>query len=132
MHLLIAFVNPNGDLPVTDVLTRLFDKAGKARSLSQAYHRYALNYINALNYLESLRRHQEFCDFEKWCNRDVRCKKLQLTDLLVAPVHHIMKIPLVIKDIEARTEEPKEKVHVTKILEMKESSLRKIKAASKC
>ena len=35
----------------------------------QAYHRYALNYINALNYLESLRRHQEFCDFEK-----VKCR----------------------------------------------------------
>ena len=37
----------------------------RSLSLSQAYHRYALNYINALNYLESLRRHQEFCDFEK-------------------------------------------------------------------
>ena len=35
------------------------------RVLSQAYHRYALNYINALNYLETLRRQQEFCDFEK-------------------------------------------------------------------
>lgn len=35
------------------------------RSLSQAYHRYALNYINALNYLESLRRHHDFCEFEK-------------------------------------------------------------------
>jgi hypothetical protein len=33
--------------------------------MSQAYHRYALNYINALNYLETLRRQQEFCDFEK-------------------------------------------------------------------
>ena len=38
---------------------------GKAKLLSEAYHRYTLNYINALNYLESLRRHQDFCDFEK-------------------------------------------------------------------
>ena len=37
----------------------------KAKLMSEAYHRYALNYINALNYLESLRRHQDFCDFEK-------------------------------------------------------------------
>ena len=44
--------------------------------LSQAYHRYALNYINALNYLESLRRHQEFCDFEK-----VSGKSLQLASI---------------------------------------------------
>jgi ADP-dependent phosphofructokinase/glucokinase len=33
--------------------------------VSQAYHCYALNYINALNYLETLRRHVEFCEFEK-------------------------------------------------------------------
>ena len=31
----------------------------------QAFHRYALNYINALNYLETVRRHQEFSEFEK-------------------------------------------------------------------
>ena len=99
----------------------------KAANVSKAFHRYALNYINALNYLETLRRQQEFSDFEKvpfwclnvylptlyviqvckymniykikheyfrfqWCNKDPRCKKLQLTDLLVAPVHHIMKV----------------------------------------
>ena len=33
--------------------------------MSKAFHRYALNYINALNYLETLRRQQEFSDFEK-------------------------------------------------------------------
>lgn len=43
---------------------------------------------------------------------------------MVSPVHHIMKIPLVIRDIEARTEDPEEKVLVSKILEMKEASLR--------
>jgi hypothetical protein len=35
------------------------------------------------------------CPWLQWCHRDLRCKKLQLTDLLVSPVHHIMKIPLV-------------------------------------
>ena len=59
----------------------------------------------------------------QWCNRDPRCKKLQLTDLLVSPVHHIMKIPLVIRDIEARTESPEEKAVIAKVLEMKEASL---------
>ena len=33
--------------------------------IMQAYHRYALNYINALNYLETLRRQPEFTEFEK-------------------------------------------------------------------
>lgn len=37
----------------------------KVHTISQAYHRYTLNYINALNYLETLRRHAEFCEFEK-------------------------------------------------------------------
>ena len=59
----------------------------------------------------------------QWCNRDPRCKKLQLTDLLVSPVHHIMKIPLVVRDIEARTEAPEEKAVIAKVLEMKEASL---------
>jgi hypothetical protein len=51
--------------PTTQVLAKLFEPSSKARVMSSAYHRYALNYINALNYLETLRRHVEFCDFEK-------------------------------------------------------------------
>ena len=70
-HLLLGHVGADGDVSVTAIMQRLFDLNGgkvasnRSLSLSQAYHRYALNYINALNYLESLRRHQEFCDFEK-------------------------------------------------------------------
>ena len=59
----------------------------------------------------------------QWCNKDVRTKKLQLTDLLVSPVHHIMKIPLVIRDIESRTDDMEEKTIITRIHEMKEHSL---------
>ena len=63
--------------------------------------------------------------YKKWCNRDRRCKKLQLTDLLVSPVHHIMKIPLVVRDIQSRTENETEKNVISKVLEMKEKSLSK-------
>ena len=62
---LLTHLDQDGDLNVTELMRRLFEKGSKARMLSQAYHRYALNYINALNYLESLRRHNDFCDFEK-------------------------------------------------------------------
>ncbi len=89
LHWLLVSVTPEREIPVTEVIGRLFEKEGKTRSLSQvaytvtqssskapskdarfctctqAYHRYSLNYINALTYLESLRKHQEFCDFEK-------------------------------------------------------------------
>jgi hypothetical protein len=40
-------------------------QSGKANQVSGAYHRYTLNYINALNYLETLRRQNEFNEFEK-------------------------------------------------------------------
>lgn len=53
------------DINATEALVRLFQKSSKAASLTQAYHRYTLNYINALNYLETLRRQVEFNEFEK-------------------------------------------------------------------
>ncbi|KAL3212783.1 hypothetical protein MRX96_007834 [Rhipicephalus microplus] len=55
-----------------------------------------------------------------------RCKKLQLTDLLVSPVQHIMRVPLILKDIEMRTEDMEERDCITAILETEENSLREL------
>ena len=65
----------------------------------------------------------------KWCNRDPRCKKLQLTDLLVAPVQHIMKVPLILKEVETRTEDSSEREQITQILEIEENSISKYPAS---
>ena len=84
---MLQHISPEGDIHVSDAMKRLFfhstplqlnsemenvsfsshllQPSTKAKLMSEAYHRYALNYINALNYLETLRRHQDFCDFEK-------------------------------------------------------------------
>lgn len=59
------------DINATDALVKLFQKSSKAASLTQAYHRYTLNYINALNYLETLRRQVEFNEFEKVSERRI-------------------------------------------------------------
>ncbi|XP_054164293.1 uncharacterized protein LOC128961975 [Oppia nitens] len=126
LNVMLQYTNCGTDLNPTDVLVRLFQKSSKASSLTQAYHRYTLNYINALNYLETLRRQVEFNEFEKWCNRDSRCKKLQLTDLLVSPVQHIMRVPLILKDIELRTEDLMEKELISSIIESEENSLREL------
>ncbi|XP_023228706.1 uncharacterized protein LOC111629076 isoform X2 [Centruroides sculpturatus] len=115
-----------GEVDTTEVLVKLFRKSSKATALTQAYHRYTLNYINALNYLETLRRQVEFNEFEKWCSRDSRCKKLQLTDLLVSPVQHIMRVPLILKEIEMRTENSDEQKIIASILEAEEHSLREL------
>ncbi|XP_065333971.1 uncharacterized protein LOC135935509 isoform X3 [Cloeon dipterum] len=126
INLILQHVGTGGEMSTTEVLVKLFQKSSKADSVSQAYHCYALNYINALNYLETLRRHMEFIEFEKWCNRDPRCKKLQLTDLLVAPVQHIMKVPLILKEVENRTEDTDERDQIARILEREENSLREL------
>ncbi|XP_035205819.1 uncharacterized protein LOC118180869, partial [Stegodyphus dumicola] len=114
------------EIDTTEVLVKLFQKSTKANALTQAYHRYTLNYINALNYLETLRRQVEFNEFEKWCSKDARCKKLQLTDLLVSPVQHVMRVPLILKEIEMRTEDPSEKKQISSIIEAEENSLREL------
>ncbi|XP_022711520.1 uncharacterized protein LOC111273815 isoform X1 [Varroa jacobsoni] len=109
-----------------DMLLKLFTKSCKVTAMRQAYHRYTLNYINALNYLETLRRQIEFVEFEKWCYKDVRCKKLQLPDLLVSPVQHIMRVPLVLRKIESRSDEDQERAAIGSILEAEENSLREL------
>ena len=87
LRIMLYHITPEGDIHVADAMKRLFfhsaalqlnenenvsinsshvlQPSTKAKLMSEAYHRYALNYINALNYLETLRRHQDFCDFEK-------------------------------------------------------------------
>lgn len=114
------------DLNATDVLIKLYKKNPKIDHLRALYHRYTLNYINALTYLESLRRQVEFVEFEKWSSRDVRCNKLQLTDLLVAPVQHIMRVPIILKDIESHTEHKHDRDEIRAILAVEEASLREL------
>lgn len=62
----------------------------------------------------------------QWCSRDPRCKKLQLTDLLVSPVQHVMRVPLILKDIESRTEDLTERETISNIIESEETSLREL------
>ena len=59
----------------------------------------------------------------QWCYKDPRCKKLQLPDLLVSPVQHVMRVPLVLRKIESRSDEDQEKAAINSILEAEESSL---------
>lgn len=114
------------ELNATDVLIKLYKHNPKIEHLRGIYHRYTLNYINALTYLDTLRRQVEFVEFEKWSSRDVRCKKLQLTDLLVAPVQHIMRVPIILKDIESHTEDLEDKKEIRAILAVEEASLREL------
>lgn len=64
LNILLSQTSGN-EISVTTILVKVFQQSGRAPALTQAYHRYTLNYINALNYLETLRRQIEFTEFEK-------------------------------------------------------------------
>ncbi|XP_014670347.1 PREDICTED: pleckstrin homology domain-containing family G member 7-like [Priapulus caudatus] len=59
-----------------------------------------------------------------WCSQDRRCKRLQLQDLLIAPMQHCMKLPLLLKDIKKYTENNEEKNLITDLVKQVENSLR--------
>ncbi|XP_065320440.1 pleckstrin homology domain-containing family G member 7-like isoform X2 [Gordionus sp. m RMFG-2023] len=71
---------------------------------NNAYHKYCLNYLNALNHLYILRYFGDFCQYETWCRNNPICKKRSLSDLLISPVQHFMKIPLIYKNILKRSD----------------------------
>ncbi|ESO06360.1 hypothetical protein HELRODRAFT_160527 [Helobdella robusta] len=93
---------------------------------AEVYHDYCLNYPKAICYLEQLRKNEDFCDFEKWCEQDQRCKRLQLTDLLIAPLQHCTKVPLLLANIRHYTLQHREQLLLQEALEQLESSLKNL------
>ncbi|XP_077862369.1 pleckstrin homology domain-containing family G member 7-like [Saccoglossus kowalevskii] len=96
-----------------------------------AYQRYCLNYSNALSYMERLRKQTDFLEFVKWCEQDVRCKRLQLSDLLVAPIQHITKYPLLLKNIRKKTQDQTERGSLSATIQSVESCLREMEGKVK-
>ncbi|BHF64802.1 Prolactin receptor [Sparganum proliferum] len=90
----------------------------------EIFHDYCLNYDSALTALERLRKDEQFQEFERWCSNDPRCRRLQLTDLLIAPLQHYAKIPLLLGNIRRYTEDEQERRELTQALGKVETSLR--------
>ncbi|KAK3102865.1 hypothetical protein FSP39_014522 [Pinctada imbricata] len=88
------------------------------------YHTYCLNYTNALTYLEQLRQQEDFVEFEKWCCQDSRCNRLQLSDLLIAPMQHCTKLPLLLSNIRKYTKDAEEQKVLAELVEKVDSSLK--------
>ncbi|KAA3680489.1 uncharacterized protein DEA37_0015000 [Paragonimus westermani] len=111
------------DFGNTGVLLRPLKRWSEHSKDGQVYHNYCLNYDSALTYLDSLRKNEQFNEFEKWCEQDPRCRRLQLTDLLIAPMQHYTKIPLLLASIRRYTAEASEQDMLTSCLNKVESSL---------
>ncbi|XP_076095359.1 uncharacterized protein LOC143066243 isoform X2 [Mytilus galloprovincialis] len=114
------------DFGSTNVLVRAFERFTTHSRDGGVYHTYCLNYVNALGYLDQLRRHDDFADFEKWCTSDQRCNRLQLNDLLVAPMQHCTKFPLLLLNIRKYTQNSTEQELLSELREKVEFSLKKM------
>ncbi|PVD24908.1 hypothetical protein C0Q70_15401 [Pomacea canaliculata] len=69
--------------------------------------------------------------FQRWCEQDPRCNRLQLTDLLVAPMQHCTKLPLLLANIRKYTESETERQMVTESIEKLELSLQQLEEKMK-
>ncbi|KAL1256959.1 hypothetical protein QQF64_012504, partial [Cirrhinus molitorella] len=88
----------NPDSYSTQSLLELLKKAF-GESICHCLQKYCLNYSTAILYLDSLKLREDFGSFVKWCERNEQCRRLQLKDLLVAPLQRFTRYPLLLKNI---------------------------------
>ncbi|KAK5983311.1 Pleckstrin domain-containing family G member 7 [Trichostrongylus colubriformis] len=115
---LLQSVNREGtDYDCTDLVVKLFEKFSKGPSTISAYQAYCINYKATMEYLGSIRQKEErFTEFERICLADERCFRLQLEDLLIAPLQRITRLPILLREIHRYTEDPENKAKVEKNL----------------
>ena len=80
-----------------------------------------------------MRLHFESCQYQRLVatvyivqivSQDSRCKKLQLQELLIAPLHRITRIPLLLKETRKQTVDLVERHKLDDIIDTMEESLR--------
>ena len=71
-----------------------------------------------MEYLETIRQKDErFIEFEKLCMADARCSRLQLEDLLIAPLHRITRLPILLREVLKYTDSAADKANVCHIID---------------
>lgn len=64
-------------------------------------------------------------EFERVCLTDPRCGRLQLEDLLIAPLQRITRLPILLKEILKYTTKEEDKLRLEKVLDTMNESLSK-------
>ncbi|XP_073410373.1 pleckstrin homology domain-containing family G member 7 isoform X3 [Dendrobates tinctorius] len=113
-------------LSLTDLLTKYFKD-----NLCLSHQIYCLNYTSAIIYLETLKQRDDFATYLKWCEQQEQCRRLHLTDLLVAPLHRLTRYPLLLKNIWKKSNDAAEKVSIYSMKEKVESSIRDLEGRVK-
>uniref|UniRef100_A0A8U7NXQ7 Pleckstrin homology and RhoGEF domain containing G7 n=1 Tax=Corvus moneduloides TaxID=1196302 RepID=A0A8U7NXQ7_CORMO len=99
--------------------------------LCQTHQIYCLNYTSAVFYLEKLRQREDFSIYLKWCEQNEQCKRLHLPELLVAPLHRLMRYPLLLNNIWKRSTDETEKSFIQSLKEKVEKSIRDLEGKVK-
>ncbi|KAI3371451.1 hypothetical protein L3Q82_024048, partial [Scortum barcoo] len=105
-------------------LLELLSKASAFReSICHCLQKYCLNYSTALLYLDSLKTREDFGSYSKWCERNKQCRRLQLRDLLVAPLQRLTRYPLLLRNIAKRCQADDETRGLQVIAEQVDTSI---------
>ncbi|XP_076184698.1 pleckstrin homology domain-containing family G member 7 [Aptenodytes patagonicus] len=99
--------------------------------LCQTHQIYCLNYTSAVFYLENLRQREDFGIYLKWCEQNEQCKRLHLSELLVAPLHRLTRYPLLLNNIWKRSTGETEKDFIWSLKEKVEKSIRDLEGKVK-
>uniref|UniRef100_A0A8D2LNT2 Pleckstrin homology and RhoGEF domain containing G7 n=2 Tax=Varanus komodoensis TaxID=61221 RepID=A0A8D2LNT2_VARKO len=109
----------------TSVLTKYFQG-----NMCQSHQIYCLNYTSAIFYLEKMKKKKDFGTYLKWCEQNELCKRLHLSELLVAPLHKLTRYPLLLKNIWKNTEAA-EKTVIDSLKDKVEKSIRDLEGKVK-
>ncbi|KAM3925107.1 pleckstrin homology domain-containing family G member 7 [Leptodactylus fuscus] len=113
-------------LSLADLLTKYFKD-----NLCLSHQIYCLNYTSAVIYLETLKQREDFAAYIKWCEQQEQCRRLHLSDLLIAPLHRLTRYPLLLKNIWKKSNDAAEKVSVYSMKEKVEGSVRDLEGRVK-
>uniref|UniRef100_A0A8C6SI84 Pleckstrin homology domain containing, family G (with RhoGef domain) member 7 n=1 Tax=Neogobius melanostomus TaxID=47308 RepID=A0A8C6SI84_9GOBI len=92
-------ISEGGGPTLLELLSKVFKE-----SVCHCLQKYCLNYSAALIYLDGLKHREDFGSYVKWCERHKQCRRLQLRDLLVAPLQRLTRYPLLLRNIAKRLE----------------------------
>ncbi|PWA24802.1 hypothetical protein CCH79_00009994 [Gambusia affinis] len=105
-------------------LLELLSKASVFQeSICHCLEKYCLNYSAALLYLHNLMPREDFRSYVKWCERSEQCRRLQLRDLLVAPLQRLTRYPLLLRNIAKRCQVLEESRELQVIAEKVDTSI---------
>ncbi|KAG7279019.1 hypothetical protein CRUP_001960 [Coryphaenoides rupestris] len=122
---LLRVIKDTREIPVEGGGASLPDMLSKAfqESICHCLQKYCLNYSAALLYLDCLKAREDFGCYLKWCERKDQCRRLQLRDLLVAPLQRLTRYPLLLRNMAKRSPGEEEKGALQAVAEQVDTAI---------